>query len=161
MCIINKNCGYVIYVSCFIFCFCIIGFIIIVPSEPQSLEIVSVTSSSLTIQWTPPNVPNGIITYYSIERNKTNIANFSSNELMYTIEGLSPDTVYVLQLRAYTGAGAGLASNVTFITCKLNQESVLDSWLNVLCTNVNSIVNEYIHTYVYIRIAQNFDGAKV
>ena len=68
----------------------------------------------------PPNVPNGIITYYSIERNGTNIGNFSSNELMYTIEGLSPDTVYVLQLRAHTGAGPGLPSNVTFITCKLN-----------------------------------------
>ena len=124
------KCGYVIYVSCLLVLYLLI-IIYVVPSEPQSLEIVSVTSSSMTIQWTPPDVPNGIITYYSIERNKTNIANFSSNELMYTIEGLSPDTVYVLQLRAYTGAGAGLASNVTFITCKL--KSRVHNGLLVTC----------------------------
>ena len=38
---------------------------------------------------------------------------------MYTIEGLSPDTVYVLQLRAHTGAGAGPPSSRTVITSKL------------------------------------------
>ena len=99
----------------------------------------------------PPNVPNGIITYYSIERSGTNIGNFSSNELMYTIEGLSPDTVYTLQLRAHTGAGPGLPSNVTFVTCKLN----------VLHINISSIVNVYthirtytiyVHIYVYLTV---------
>ena len=38
---------------------------------------------------------------------------------MYTIGGLLPDTVYVLQLRAHTGAGAGPPNNITVITCKL------------------------------------------
>ena len=37
---------------------------------------------------------------------------------MYTIEELSPDTVYILQLRAHTGAGAGPPSNLTIVTCK-------------------------------------------
>ena len=38
---------------------------------------------------------------------------------MYTIGGLSPDTVYALQLRAHTGVGAGPPSNMTVMTCKL------------------------------------------
>ena len=38
---------------------------------------------------------------------------------MYTIGGLSPDTVYLLQVRAHTGAGAGLPNNITVITSKL------------------------------------------
>ena len=38
---------------------------------------------------------------------------------MYTIGGLLPDTVYVLQVRAHTGAGAGPPSNITVVTCKL------------------------------------------
>ena len=61
----------------------------------------------MILQWGPPETPNGIITHYSIQLNGTNIGNFSSSVLVYTIEGLSPDTVYVLQLRAHTGAGAG------------------------------------------------------
>ena len=67
----------------------------------------------------PPEVPNGVITQYSIQLNGTNISSLSNNELMYTIEGLSPDTVYVLQLRAHTGAGAGPSSIITVVTCKL------------------------------------------
>ena len=92
---------------------------LVVPSGPQSLEIISVNSSSVTLQWRPPETPNGIITHYSIQHNGTDIGNFSSNELMYTIKGLSPDTVYVLQLRAHTGVGAGPPSNRTIITSKL------------------------------------------
>ena len=67
----------------------------------------------------PPEVPNGVITQYSIQLNGTDISSLSNNELMYTIEGLSPDTVYVLQVRAHTGAGAGPSSSITIVTCKL------------------------------------------
>ena len=83
------------------------------------MEIVSVASSSLTFQWMPPKVPNGVITQYSIQLNGTDITSLSNNELMYTMEGLSPDTVYVLQVRAHTGVGAGPSSNITAVTCKL------------------------------------------
>ena len=38
---------------------------------------------------------------------------------MDTIEGLSPDTVYVLQLRAHTVVGAGPSASLTIVTCKL------------------------------------------
>ena len=83
------------------------------------MEIVAVTSSAVTLQWRSPETPNGIITQYSIQHNGTNVAGLESNVFMYTIEGLSPDTVYVLQLRAHTGAGAGLSSNITILTGKL------------------------------------------
>ena len=91
----------------------------IVPSKPYSLEVLSVNSNSATLQWIPPETPNGVITHYSIQLDGTDIVNISGSVLMYTVEGLSPDTVYVLQLRAHTGAGAGPSSTVTFITCKL------------------------------------------
>ena len=73
----------------------------------------------MTLQWRPPQTPNGVITHYSLQLDGTNIGNFSSNELMYTIEGLSPDTVYTLQLRAHTVVGAGPPSNRTVLTSKL------------------------------------------
>ena len=90
-----------------------------VPSEPRSLVVFSVTSNSITLQWEFPETPNGVITQYSILYNGTNITDFGNNMLMGTIEGLSPDNVYVLQLRAHTGAGAGPPSNLTVVTCKL------------------------------------------
>ena len=95
----------------------------VVPSEPRSLEIVSFNSSSVTLQWRPPETHNGVITQYSILYDGINITDFGNSMLMDTIEGLSPDTVYVLQLRAHTGAGTGPPSSVTFLTCKLNNDS--------------------------------------
>ena len=95
------------------------------PSEPQSLEVILVNSSSVTLQWKPPEISNGVITHYSIQCNGINITNFGNNTLMDIIEGLTPDTVYVLQLRAHTGAGAGPPNSLTVLTCKLN---MTESW---------------------------------
>ena len=77
------------------------------------------SSSSVTLQWMPPLTPNGVITQYSILYNGINITNFGNNTLMYTIEGLSPDTVYDVQLRAHTVVGPGEPSSISFLTCKL------------------------------------------
>ena len=73
----------------------------------------------MTLQWRRPEIPDGVITQYSILYNGTLITGLDSNVLMYTIEGLLPDTVYVLQLRAHTSAGAGPPNNLTIVTCKL------------------------------------------
>ena len=89
------------------------------------MDIVSVNSSSVTLQWRAPDPPNGVITQYSIQLNGTDITDLSSNVLMYTIGGLPSDTVYVLKLSAHTIIGEGPFSSVTIITCKL---------LNTVCT---------------------------
>ena len=70
----------------------------------------------------PPKTPNGVITQYSIQYGETVIDNFgnrTSNKLMGTVEGLSPDTTYTLQLRAHTKVGPGPSSSLTVKTCKL------------------------------------------
>ena len=102
-------------------CSCVIlrNCVFVVPSEPLLSEIVLVNSTSLILQWIPPNAPNGMITQYSIQLNGADISNLSSNVLKYTIGGLSPDTVYVLQLSAHTIVGEGPPSNVTITTRKL------------------------------------------
>ena len=73
----------------------------------------------MTLQWRPPVTPNGNITRYSLQYNTTAVANTTNNVLMYTVSALSPETVYVLQVRAHTSVGAGPPSNVTVITRKL------------------------------------------
>ena len=91
----------------------------IAPSELQSLEVVSVNSSSITLQWRSPEILNGTILQYSIQFDDGTVINITGNMLMATVEGLSPETVYTLQLRAHTGAGAGPPSSIIVITCKL------------------------------------------
>ena len=79
----------------------------------------SVNSSSVTLQWSPPDPPNGVITQYSIQFNEIVRGNLNSSVQMYTIGELPSDTVYVLQLTASTSVGEGPPSSVTIITCKL------------------------------------------
>ena len=86
------------------------------------MEVISVTASSVTLQWMPPQTTNGVIVQYSIQYDETVINNFGDNSLNImtgTVEGLSPDTEYVLQLRAHTRVGPGPPGNMTIKTRKL------------------------------------------
>ena len=88
----------------------------LVPSEPCSLREALVTSTSVTLQWMPPETPNGVITGYSVQYGERVIANFGSKTLMGTVEGLSPDTSYVLQLIAHTRVGRGPPASLSVKT---------------------------------------------
>ena len=95
-----------------------------VPSKPCSLEVVSITKNSVTLQWMPPETTNGVITQYSIQYNDTVINNFgnkviTSDVILGTVEGLSPDTEYELKVRAHTSVGAGPPCSLIVTTCKL------------------------------------------
>ena len=97
-------------------------YIFAAPSEPQALEIVTDTSTSLTLQWMPPKYPNGVITRYSIHHDKIDIDVFGNkflDKMIGTIERLSPDTEYVLKLKAYTRVGVGPPVSLAVRTCKL------------------------------------------
>ena len=86
------------------------------------MEIVDVTSTSVTLQWLPPKYPNGVITKYSIEYNGKLIDDFGgkvSDKMSGTIEELLSDTVYIFKLKAYTIMGSGSSDSVTVKTRKL------------------------------------------
>ena len=75
----------------------------------------------MTLQWILPKTPN-VITKYSIQYNGSVIDNFGSvtlNKMEGTVKGLSPDTEYVLQLRAHTRVGPGPPASLTVKTSKL------------------------------------------
>ena len=82
------------------------------------MEVVAINSSSVTLQWSPPETLNGVITQYSMQLNEA-VTTLNGGVLIHTIGRLSPDTVYFMQLRAHTGAGAGPPNNKTVVTCKL------------------------------------------
>ena len=92
------------------------------PSEPLSLEIVTVDSTSVTLQWMSPKTPNGLITKYSVENDGKVIKEFNkdvSEKMTGTVEGLSPGTKYVIEMKAYTRVGPGPPFTLSVTTCKL------------------------------------------
>ena len=92
------------------------------PSNPTSFKVVSVTASSVTLQWKPPRATNGVIIHYSLRYGITVINDFgnkTSDPITGSIEGLSPNTEYALQLRAHTRVGAGPSADVIVKTSKL------------------------------------------
>ena len=94
----------------------------VAPSEPQHLKTVTVTSTIVTLQWMPPKYPNGVITRYSIECDGKSIDAFGeyvSGKMIGRIEGLTPDTEYLIEMKAYTRVGPGPPFNLLVRTCKL------------------------------------------
>ena len=84
--------------------------------------MVTVTSTTVTLQWMPPEYSNGVITQYSIQFDGMNINDFGSNVsdiLIGTVEGLSPDTAYLLEIQAHTRVGPGPPVSLLVKTCKL------------------------------------------
>ena len=101
-------------------------YFITAPTAPKSLMIVSITNTTVSLSWMPPDTPNGIITQYQLQYrrsdNTTNITslNIANDNLTYTVTGLSSNTEYVFTVRAFTAVGHGNASNeVTDYTGKL------------------------------------------
>ena len=92
-----------------------------VPSQPESLDIIGVNSSSVILQWRPPLAPNGVIVLYSLKYYSTTpmVTNISGDVLMYTVGGLSSENVYVFQVTAHTGAGEGPPTSIVVVIRKL------------------------------------------
>ena len=92
----------------------------------MSLIIVSITDTTMSLSWMPPDTTNGIIIQYQLQYwrsdDTTNVTsmNISNNTLTDTVTGLSSNTEYVFTVRAFTVVGHGNASNeVTDYTSKL------------------------------------------
>ena len=89
--------------------------------------VVNVTNATVTLSWTPPETPNGVITHYQIQYRRSDCSsskftslNITNADLTYIVTGLTSDTEYVFRVRAFTVVGHGSISNeVTTFTSKL------------------------------------------
>uniref|UniRef100_A0A1X7TV47 Protein-tyrosine-phosphatase n=1 Tax=Amphimedon queenslandica TaxID=400682 RepID=A0A1X7TV47_AMPQE len=114
------------------------------PSSINGLMMNDFSPYSLLIVWNPPTMPNGIITVYeiryreSISTDPHNITNTTSTQ--YNIVGLTPNTSYTIEVRAFTSIGPGewteataktpLISSVQgLMVIPLNASSVYVSWM--------------------------------
>ena len=64
----------------------------------------------LTISWSPPSEPNGIITMYQVSYNISGVLNYTNTSAtQLTLKDLPPNTVVTFSIRAYTIIGPGVA----------------------------------------------------
>ena len=93
------------------------------PEMPTSLRVVDVTYTTITLSWSPPDMPNGIIMDYHLQYRRANSSSLYfillpiDNQLTRTITRLSPSTEYDFRVAATTIVGRGLYTGlVTTIT---------------------------------------------
>uniref|UniRef100_A0A674J5P9 Ephrin type-B receptor 3 n=1 Tax=Terrapene triunguis TaxID=2587831 RepID=A0A674J5P9_9SAUR len=80
------------------------------PSAVPRIQLHGTTGSSLMLSWTPPERPNGIILDYEIKyfEKGDGIANtVTSQQNTVRLDGLTANSLYVVQVRARTVAGYG------------------------------------------------------
>ncbi|KFM60834.1 hypothetical protein X975_15368, partial [Stegodyphus mimosarum] len=80
------------------------------PSQPRNLTHTNVTSTTISIEWTEPENPNGPILWYVVQWNKIPGEQMSENTTKsthYKISGLDPYADYSVRVYAETEAGRG------------------------------------------------------
>ena len=74
--------------------------------------MTNISSHALLIEWSPPDIPNGVITAYTIYinyNNRTSVAErvVDGSTLNYTLDYLSPHQLVSVQMTANTSVGEG------------------------------------------------------
>lgn len=77
-------------------------------SPPYDLSYDSVSPNEVNVTWQPPLVPNGVITYYSLELwNSTHYLSLNAPTNFIHITHLRKYAQYRLMVQAHTRVGAG------------------------------------------------------
>ena len=79
-----------------------------VPGPVSSLSATTAVTQ-LTVSWSPPSVPNGVIIVYELllSGNGTSNSSINSTTVPLTLTHLLPNTTFTFSVRAYTIIGAG------------------------------------------------------
>ncbi|XP_038068801.1 angiopoietin-1 receptor-like [Patiria miniata] len=92
------------------------------PTAPLNVVIQNIDDVSITLKWSEPNPPQGIITNYNVRywrsgQSGTPTLIYDVVQVMHEITGLETGVTYFLQVQAHTSVGAGPWSNeVTAMT---------------------------------------------
>lgn len=87
-----------------------------VPEDfPSNLALTNISSYAVLIEWSPPNIPNGVITAYTIyidytdndmlEADRIVVTNGSTSH--FTLEDLLPFQLVTVEMTANTSVGEG------------------------------------------------------
>ncbi|XP_048878093.1 ephrin type-B receptor 2b isoform X3 [Brienomyrus brachyistius] len=97
------------------------------PSAVSIIHQVSRTVDSITLSWSQPDHPNGVILdyelqYYEKDQSEYNSTTVKSQTNTAVIRGLKPGAIYVFQVRARTVAGFGRYSGKMYFQTMTEDE---------------------------------------
>uniref|UniRef100_A0A7N8Y485 receptor protein-tyrosine kinase n=1 Tax=Mastacembelus armatus TaxID=205130 RepID=A0A7N8Y485_9TELE len=97
------------------------------PSTVSIMHQVSRTVDSITLSWSQPDQPNGVILdyelqYYEKDQTEYNSSTIRSQTNTAVIRGLKPGSIYVFQVRARTVAGFGRYSGKLYFQTMTEEE---------------------------------------
>ena len=90
-------------------------FFILVPSAPTNLMVTSVRPTMVSITWRDPHTPNGNISKYTVNCG-TSSSDVTPSTYRFECQELEPGMDHNINVRAFTGAGGGVAASVTVTT---------------------------------------------
>uniref|UniRef100_A0A3B4H7X0 receptor protein-tyrosine kinase n=1 Tax=Pundamilia nyererei TaxID=303518 RepID=A0A3B4H7X0_9CICH len=108
------------------------------PSIVSIIHQVSRTPNSITLSWSQPDQPNGVILDYELQYYEKNQAEWNSSLTRSqtntaVIRGLRPGTIYVFQVRARTVAGFGrFSGKMYFQTMTEEYNSIIQEKLPLI-----------------------------
>ncbi|XP_022087805.1 protein sidekick-2-like isoform X2 [Acanthaster planci] len=87
------------------------------PNAPDEVRVVALTTTSIRVEWSGPNEPNGYIIQYivqweRIDGDRQSYNTFNSSQLSYVIEGLSTFAMYEVGVKTVYSHGE---SEVQFV----------------------------------------------
>lgn len=86
------------------------------PNPPSNLKVIACTSDTISLSWADNSTnENGFELWRSLDNYSfSKVKTLSANTNSYTDSGLSPDTTYYYEVRAYNNAGNSSYSNIVF-----------------------------------------------
>ena len=115
----------------------IVALLVCVPvAVPGPVSDLSATPGvvQLTISWTAPSEPNGVITMYQVTHNSTGVLGYTNTSAtQLTLRDLPPNTAVEYSVRAYTIIGPGEAVSDIASTTDICEYS---SVIHVPCKSV-------------------------
>ncbi|KAJ8776540.1 hypothetical protein J1605_015435 [Eschrichtius robustus] len=107
-------------------------------SSPQDVEVIDVTASEISLKWSPPEKPSGIIVAYEVLYKNIDalfMKNTSTTNII--LRDLKPYTLYNISVRSYTRFGHG--NQLSSLLSVRTSETVPDSAPeNITYKNISS-----------------------
>ncbi|KAM9072644.1 phosphatidylinositol phosphatase PTPRQ isoform 7-T8 [Megaptera novaeangliae] len=107
-------------------------------SSPQDVEVIDVTASEISLKWSPPEKPSGIIVAYEVLYKNIDalfMKNTSTTNII--LRNLKPYTLYNISVRSYTRFGHG--NQLSSLLSVRTSETVPDSAPeNITYKNISS-----------------------
>ncbi|KAM9311607.1 phosphatidylinositol phosphatase PTPRQ [Gastrophryne carolinensis] len=107
-------------------------------SPPQNLVSTAANATSISLEWSSPSEPNGIIVLYEIiYTNSTVILSQNTSSTSYTLTDLNPFTLYRISVQAYTKFGHGNQSTPV-LSLKTSETAPTSPPYDLLYRNLSS-----------------------